>query len=121
MNEATRPEPAWVTLNATPPIVTVPLREPPVFAGAVMVTVPLPVPDAGETVANADADESATAVHAHAEFELVTVTVAVLAVAARLALVGESVTVHVAGAFGDSCVKLMAVPPIVTDPLRAGP
>src|SRR4051812_30906976 len=100
-------------------MVTVPLRAPPVFAGRVMATVPFPLPEAPlETVMN---DELLTAVHAHALLALATFTDTVPPVALALTVGEDSVTAQLAGAFGDSWVKLIAVLPIAIDALRAGP
>jgi hypothetical protein len=118
-NDAMSPEPACVMVSGTPPIVTVPVRAPPVFAGTVMVTVPAPLPEAPLAIVR---NESVVvAVHAHAELLLETVAVTVPPVAATLLVVLDTPTAQFAGAFGGSCVKLMVVEPIVIDALRTGP
>jgi hypothetical protein len=102
-----------------PPIVTVPVRAPPVLAAAVIVAVPLPLPDAPLAIVR---NESLlTAVHAHDELVLETVAVTLPPLAGAVALTDDRVIAHVAGAFGDSCVKLTTAPPTAIDPLRDAP
>jgi hypothetical protein len=97
-------------------MVTVPVREGPLLAEAVITTVPLPVALA-DAVRN---DELLTAVHPHVD-AAVTSMFAVPPLLLILAVVDDSVTVHPTGASAPDWVKLTSAVPIAMLPERAAP
>jgi hypothetical protein len=107
---------AWLTVNVRPPIDAVPVRATPVLAAADTVTLPLPVPLAPAVIVSHDALE--VAVHAHDEADAVTATAAVPPSAAMVALDGEIVKLHGAGA---ACVTVTVRPATVKVPERSLP
>jgi len=95
-----RPEAGCVTVKVRPPIVTVPVRAPPVLAAALIVTVPLPLPEAPLAIVRKEL--LLTAVHEQADVLLETVAVTLPPPAGAAALGDANVIAHVAGAFGAS-------------------
>ena len=104
------------TVTVWPPIVTVSERATPLFAAAVMTTLPLPVALA-VAVRN---DELVDAVQPQVD-AAVTATLAVPPPLLILTAVVERVTVQPTGASAPDCVKLTTLPPIEMLADRAAP
>jgi hypothetical protein len=103
--------PDWVTVTASPPIVTMPVRALMLeFAAIVNVTDPLPLPDAGLTVIH---DTLLVAVHPQPA-GVVTPTEAVLAPSPTDSVIGEIANVQATPA----CVTVTVCPATLTVPVR---
>jgi hypothetical protein len=104
--------PAWLTVNVWPPIVIVPVRESPVLAATLYVTVPFPVP----VPPDAMVIHGALVVATQLQLALaVTPTVPLVAAdVVKSAETGEIVNVHGAPAW----VTVKVCPAIVIVPLR---
>lgn len=107
---------ACVTVNARPPIVSVPVRAGPTFVPTLNPTDPFPFPLAPDvTVSHA---ALVTAVHPHPAW-VDTATVPAPADASALRLLDEIVNVH--DAVAAACVTSARCPPIVMLPVRSLP
>jgi hypothetical protein len=105
-----------VTVNVCPAMVSVPVREAPMFATTLNPAVPLPVPVAPDVTRSHGT--LLLAVHAHA-LVVVTVTVPVPPVAGTFWLVGLIEYVH--GATNAAWLTVNVWPAMVAVPVRAAP
>jgi hypothetical protein len=110
------PAACCVTSCASPAITTVAVRAPPLFALAVIDTLPLPVPDIGLTVSQAALSDT---LHEHVPALAVTPTLCVPPPAATLCDALDRLNVH--GVSPAACVTVCVSPPAVIVAVRCEP
>jgi hypothetical protein len=109
---------AWLTVNVSPAMVSVPVRAAPVFAVTLKLTAPLPLPLAPDVTLIHDA--LVVVVHAHPLAVETATGPPAPAVAARDSLVGVIENAHAVGSTA-AWLTVNVSPPMVSVPVRAAP